>query len=368
MKRSFFRLVISGIMVTSLLVGCGQGASTTKEETSSKFEKLESDLHVGMVTDSGSIDDRSFNQGTWEGISGAVENSRYIQPKGNAEADYITAISNLYDAGYHFIVTPGFTFESAIYEAQTRYPDANFLLLDGVPRSQTGETYIADNTTCISFAEHEAGFLAGVAAAVEIQEGDFAFLGGIEVPAVQKLNWGFQQGVAYANENLGTQIHLGEENIIYQGTFTDMAAGQQIASQLLDRGVDVIFVAAGTTGVGAITEVKSRASKGDKVWTIGVDVDQYEEGIYAEGKSVMLTSAMKYLDQATYSTIKDFTEGKFEGGESMVFSVANDGVGIPVENPNLSEDTMKTVEAIKARIAAGEIVVVGNNDQGKLIK
>lgn len=364
MKKSFLKVFLSGMMVTSLVVGCGQ-SNTINESASSKFERLDFDLNVGMVTDSGSIDDRSFNQGTWEGVAAAVKNARYIQPKQTSEADFLTAISNLYDAGYSFIVTPGFTFEGAIYEAQTRYPDAQFLLIDGIPTNKEGQSYIAENTTCISFAEHEAGFLAGVAAAVELQEGDFAFLGGMEVPAVQKLNWGFQQGVVYANENLGTQIHLKEENIIYQGTFTDMAAGQQIASQFLDRGVDVIFVAAGTTGVGAITEVKSRAAKGEAVWTIGVDVDQYEEGIYAEGKSVMLTSAMKYLDQAAYTTIKEFTEGKFNGGKSRVFSVENNGVGIPAENPNLSEATMQTVEQVRTLIAEGKIVVDGTNSQGK---
>ena len=368
MKRSFIKVCLAGIVATSLFVGCGQ--RTTNEHSTSKFETLESDVQVGMVTDSGSIDDRSFNQGTWEGVVGAVTeaHSKYIQPKNTTESDFLIAISNLYDAGYQFIVTPGYAFESAIYEAQTRYPDAHFLLLDGLPRNQAGESYIANNTTCISFAEQEASFLAGVAAAVEIKEGDFAFLGGMEVPAVQKLNWGFQQGITYANEHLGTHINLSADNVIYQGTFTDMAAGQQIASQLLDKGVDVILVAAGTTGVGAITEVKARASQGEAVWTIGVDVDQYQEGVYAEGKSVMLTSAMKYLDQATYTTIKAFTEGEFNGGASEVFSIANNGVGIPAENPNLSDETMKVVEDVKAKISAGEIVVAENNDNNTLIK
>lgn len=357
-------LLLAGILAASLVTGCG-GSNVVK---TTEMPQLDTNLYVGMVTDSGSIDDRSFNQGTWEGVSSAVRNAKYIQPSGTTTADYVTAISNLYDGGYRFIVTPGYTFEGAVYEAQQKYQDANFLLIDGLPTSANGDSFIGENTTCVSFAEQEASFLAGVAAAVELKEGNFAFLGGVEVPAVQKLNWGFQQGIAYANEHLDTNIKIQKEHVIYQGSFTDMAAGQQIASQLYDKGVKVIMTAAGGTGVGAVTEAKARALKGEDVWTIGVDVDQYNEGIYKEGQSVMLTSAMKYLDRAAYNTIKDFTEGAFNGGQSLVFTAANDGVGIPSENPNLSDETMAIVETVKAKIKSGEIVVADNNDLGNLIK
>ena len=183
----------------------------------------EAGLKVGMVTDSGTIDDKSFNQGTWEGIQKAEKDlgieKNYMQPAGETEADYLTEIGNLYDAGYKFIVTPGFKFETAIYKAQEQYKDAKFVIIDGEPNDGDDNYDVADNTVAIYFAEEQAGFAAGVAAAVELQTGELGFIGGMEIPAVQKFNCGFQQGVAYANENLGTNVSLKAENIVYQEHF-----------------------------------------------------------------------------------------------------------------------------------------------------
>ena len=120
---------------------------------------------------------------------------------------------------------------------------------------------VGDNTVSIFFAEHESGFVAGVAAALEIQEGDVGFIGGMEIPAVQRFNWGFQQGVAYANENLGTKVTLKAENVIYQGSFDDVAAGQQLAATMYDRGVKAIFAAAGGVGNGVINEAKTSSKQ-----------------------------------------------------------------------------------------------------------
>ena len=319
---------------------------------------LETDLKVGMVTDAGTIDDRSFNQGTWEGIKDTVKNSKYLKPAGVTDADYETGIANLYDGDFKFIVTPGYKFERAVGISQEKYQDAKFIILDGVPRDAEGNEIVGTNTVAIFFAEHESGFLAGIAAAVQLKESEFGFIGGMQLPAVEKFNWGFQQGIQYANENLGTNISIKEENVIYQGSFDDKAGGQQIAAQMYDRGVKVIFTAAGGTGVGAITEAKSRATNGNtSVFVIGVDSDQYNDGIYntQNNSSVILTSAMKYIDQATYDMIKAEVDGKFPGGETLTFSVANDGVGIPAVNPNLSEDTIKPVNDVYAKVKIGEI-------------
>ena len=370
MKRKFLAVALFSALSMSALTGCGSSAPTTT--TNSKFEQIETNFNVGMVTDSGSIDDRSFNQGTWEGITGTVakEHTKYLKPAGTTEGDYLTSISNLYDGGFKFIVTPGFKFETAIFKAQNTYPDAKFVILDGMPSDGQGTYTVGANTVAISFAEHESGFLAGIAAAVEIKEGDFGFIGGMESSAVQKFNWGFQQGVNYANENLDTNITISPENVVYQGSFDDKAGGQQVAAQMYDKGVDVIFTAAGGTGFGAITEAKSRATNGEEVWVIGVDSDQYNDGIYdeANNKSIILTSAMKYIDQATHDMIAAEANGTFPGGESLVFSIANDGVGIPTENPNLSDATISTVNDIYSKIKSGELTVADNNDSGSLIK
>lgn len=362
MKKWISVLTVLMLVATVFLVGCG----TSKDE--GKGNKV--DLNVGMVTDSGTIDDKSFNQGTWEGILAAEKDlgitKKYLKPAGETEADYLKEIGNLYDAGFKFIVTPGFKFETAIFAAQDKYQDAKFVILDGNPHSGDFNPVVKDNTVAIFFAEHEAGFVAGVATALELKEGEAGFIGGMEIPPVQKFNWGFQQGLAYANENFGTNVTISATNVIYQGTFYDSAAGQQIAAQMFDRGVDVIHAAAGGVGVGAITEAKDRVAKGEKVWIVGVDVDQYADGEYEAGKSVILTSAVKKIDHATFDMVKAELDGKFPGGQTLVFDATNDGVGIPEKNPNLSEDTQKKVNEVFGKIKSGEIKVSG--EQGNLIK
>lgn len=355
-KKSF--LVVMILSLISMLAACAGGNGEAEG------------FKVGMVTDAGTIDDKSFNQGTWEGIVRAKEElevqTKYLKPNGTTEADYLKEIGNLYDAGYKFIVTPGFKFETAIFQAQDKYEDAKFVLIDGAPHAGDYNPTVKDNTVSIFFAEHESGFLAGVATALELKEGEVGFIGGMEIPAVQKFNWGFQQGIQYANNNIGTDIILKAENVIYQGSFNDTAAGGQIAAQMYDRGVDAIFTAAGGVGVGAINEAKTRAKAGDKVWIVGVDVDQYADGIYDGEKSVILTSAMKRLEQATFDMIKQEQDGNFPGGQTLTFDTKNKGVGIPEENPNLSEETMSKTDEILQKIKSDEIKV--SAEQGNLLK
>ena len=357
-KKKLFTQIFSGILAMSLLAGCGATAPTTP----SKFNRIDTDLKVGMVLGTGTIDDRSFNQGSWEGITGTVSNSKYVTPAGETESDYLISIGNLYEAGYKLIVTPGYYFETADYIAQDKYPDADFVILDGTPTSTNGEKVVGKNTVSIYFAEHEAGFVAGVAAAVQLNEGDFGFLGGMPLPAVERFEIGFKQGIDYANKHLGTNINLDETNIVYQGTFSDKAAGQQIAAQMYDRGVKLIFTAAGGTGIGAITEAKSRATAGQEAWIIGVDADQYEDGIYdaANNASVVLTSAIKYVDQAAHDMIARKVDGTFPGGETLTYTIVNDGVGIPAENPNLSDAALEAVNNVYAEVKAGTLVINSN--------
>jgi len=350
-------LTILAVFTLAILAACGNGSNGDG-------------LKVGMVTDSGTIDDKSFNQGTWEGIQKAKEDfkldTQYLKPGGQTEADYLKEIKNLYDSGYKFIVTPGFKFETAIFKAQDQYKDAKFIILDGNPHSGDYNPVVAENTVAVFFAEHQSGFLAGVATALQLKEAEAGFIGGMEIPAVQRFNWGFQQGIKYANENLGTKITIKAENVIYQGTFDDVAAGGQIAASMYDKGVDVIFTAAGGVGVGAIKEAMDRVKGGDEVWVVGVDVDQYAEGIYDGNKSVILTSAMKYIDQATYDLIKAELDGEFPGGKTLTLDVNNNGVGIPSENPNLDDSVEEQVKEIVEKIKSGEIKV--SDQQGDLIK
>ncbi len=350
MKKKFIKAVAGTLVAMTAFTGCGSAGTNST-----------SNLKIGMVTDLGSIDDKSFNQLTWEGIGKAKEelglSTKYLKPTGTTEPELMKEIGNLYDGGYKFIVASGFKFATSIFEAQTKYPDAKFVITDSTVYSTNNEEHIADNTVSILFNEEEAGFLAGVAAATELKEANAGFIGGMETDVIQRFNWGYQQGITYANENLGTNITMDDRNFIYQGTFTDAAAGQQIAAQMYDRGVDVIFSAAGGVGSGVIKEARERAAKGEKVWVIGVDADQYTDGIYEGNNSVILTSALKNVGTAVYDMIKLEAEGNFPGGQILQYGISNDGVGLPSENPNLSEETMNTVNTVYEKLKAGEITV-----------
>ncbi len=345
------------LMLGSMAFAQGSGESAGK-----------GNLRVGMVTDAGTIDDKSFNQGTWEGVKRAgadyALDIKYLKPSGTTEADYLKEIGNLVDAGYNFIVCPGFKFETTLFEAQDKYPNVKFVILDGEPHSADySEFRIEKNVVGVYWAEHESAFLAGVAAALQMKEAEFGFVGGMEIPAVQKFNWGFQQGVKYANKNHGTKIVMKQENNLYQGTFDNISAGQQIAASMYDKGVKVIFAAAGGVGVGVINEAKNRAANGQDVWVIGVDVDQYPEGLMSSGgKSIILTSAMKYLDRASYDMIKAELNGEFPGGEVLHLDASNDGIGIPVTNPNLSASVTDEVAKVYAKLKSGEVKVAESSE------
>ncbi|AZN39653.1 BMP family lipoprotein [Paenibacillus albus] len=377
MKRTLTTIAMCLLAVT-LVVGCGSknnnagnNSGTNAGTNAGTNEPAKASFKAGMVTDSGTIDDKSFNQGTWEGLEQATKDlgveSKYLKPSGTTEADYLKEIGNLYDAGFKMIVVPGFKFETAIFAAQDKYKDAKFVLIDGTPHTADNkQNKVGENTVSIFFAEHQSGFIAGVATALQIKEGEAGFIGGMEIPPVQKYNWGFQQGVKYANDNLGTKITIKPENVVYQGSFDNVAAGGQLAAAMYDRGVKVIFAAAGGVGVGAINEAKTRAGQGKEVWIVGVDGDQFKDGVYKDDKSIILTSAMKKVNAASYDMVKAEQDGSFPGGQTLTFDIKNDGVGIPDTNPNLGDDVTTKVTDIISKLKSGEIDVKA--EKGDLIK
>ncbi|SHJ38267.1 nucleoside-binding protein [Clostridium cavendishii DSM 21758] len=360
-KRRAITKIASMLVVTSILVN---HYKNTKAHTL----ELEG-IRVGMVTDTGTIYDKSFNQATWEGVERAAKEfnlvSTYLKPTQTTETQYLQAIDNLVNSRYNLIVTPGVRFETTIAKAQEKYKDIKFIIVNTTPKSADGKVKIANNTVAILFAEHEAGFLAGVATALQIKEGAVGFMGGMRMPPVQRFNFGFQQGIKYANDNLGTNIELKPENVRYVGAFNNIELSEKLASEMYDRGVKAIFVAAGQSGIGAINEAKKMAFAGKEAWIIGVDRDQYESGTYLGKKSIVLTSAVINLDDATYDVIKAATQGNFEGGKTLIYSVKNDGVGLPKKNPNLSEDTIKKVNEIYEKIKTGDIKV--SSEKGNLL-
>lgn len=305
---------------------------------------------VGLVTDVGGIDDKSFNQGTWEGVvrfaadNGLTKDQDYKYLQSSAEADYVPNLATFSDEKLNLIIAPGFLFEKSMGEVADRYPDNKYLIIDSVVAKP--------NVASAVFAEHEASFLVGVAAGLKAKaEGKkvLGFLGGMQFPLIEKFQAGFEQGVAAVYPEAKILVD-------YAGDFTAPDKGQAIAQKQFNAGAYIIFHASGGTGNGMIKEAKERSEKGDMRWAIGVDKDQYSDGVYGD-KSAVLTSMMKRVDVAAYDVAKMTKEGNFPGGQTLVFSVKNKGVGIPEKNPNLSDDIVAKVKEYEAKIASGEIVV-----------
>ncbi len=309
---------------------------------------------LAMVTDVGDIDDESFNQGTWEGIVEYAEanniSHRYYQPQGESKEDYLDAIDLAVTRGAKVVVTPGFMFEEAIYEAQSRYPDVKFILLDGAPHAGDWVPSIASNTASIFYAEHESGFLAGYAAVMEGMT-SLGFFGGVPVPPVVRFGVGFIAGAYYAANELGVELDFGPGNYEYRYSFAPDDTHRVRAAAWYARGVEVIFSAAG--GVGS--NVMAAAQAAD-AWMIGVDVDQ--GGL----NDHVLTSAMKALGTSVQQVLDQYYAGNFPGGVSQTLTAAEDGVALPMESSRFTNFTQADYDAIHGLLADKTINVPAGYD------
>ncbi|MFZ5965743.1 MAG: BMP family ABC transporter substrate-binding protein [Bacillota bacterium] len=355
MFKKGISLLLAMVLVLGLLAGCAQKAPEPAPAEQPAEEPKE-DFKVGFVTDIGGIDDRSFNQGTYEGVKkyaeeqGWTEGEQYKYIQSNEEADYLPNLSAFGDEGYNVVVAAGFLFENAMKEVAPQYTDTNFAIIDMVVEQP--------NVASVVFAEEQGSFLVGVAAAKATKTKKVGFVGGMDFPLIRKFHAGFVAGV----KSVDKSIEIIDQ---YAGDFGNPGAGQQIASTMYEQGVDVIYHAAGGTGNGVINEAKNRVENGEEVWVIGVDKDQYEDGKLASGKSVVLTSMMKRVDVAAYNMVEAAQKGEFPGGKVTALTLKEDGVGIPAENPNLSPEIVDEINSFKAKIVNGELTVPATMDELK---
>lgn len=338
-----FALLFMVAMLT--LVGCSVENKNKEEST----------VKIGMVTDIAGIDDKSFSEITWKGVSEFAKEhqnveAQYVTPSDNALPTLVSAVDNLVLSGNEAIVLTGFAFEETAGAVAKLYPNVKFILIDGQPLVD-GEYKSFDNVVSIYFNEHESAFLAGIASALETKTGKLGFIGGIANDAVKKFGWGFVAGVAYANQTYDTKAYV--TDYVYSGSFSDVSMGQSLAGGMFDKGIDTIMHAAGGVGVGAMTEAKTRGN----VKIVGVDVDQYHEGLMSNGTSIILTSAMKNIDVAVKEHLTHYVNGEFKGGQVFTLGITDNGVDIPSENPNLTEDTVAKVEEAKEQIKSGAVAV-----------
>jgi basic membrane protein A and related proteins len=268
------------------------------------------DLQVGLVTDVGRVNDRSFNQSAWEGVQRAAQelgipeaNIRFIETQ--SPTDYMDNIQQFVDAGFQVIVTVGFALGDATHEAAAENPDVYFI---GVDQFQ-GEA--VPNVAGLIFAEDQSGFLAGVLAAHLSETGTIAAVLGTDlVPPVVAFGTGYENGARYVNSeiNVINTYHPGGLDI----AFTDPEWGAATAAQAMDQGADIIFGVGGQTGNGAIQEAASRAAAGDRVFCIGVDTDQWET--VPAARPCLVSSAMKLITPGVAELIARASEGNFPSG------------------------------------------------------
>ncbi len=334
--------ILSLLVVTILvLAGCsGEPAEKSK---------------IGFVTDTGGINDKSFNQGTYEGIQKyASENDMpdpiYIESK---EASQYEANLTKMAQDTEVVVAAGYPFEVPIYNVAKANPDTNFVLIDGEPReSVDGEAVELDNVSSYMFKEQEAGYLVGYIAGKTTKTDHVGFIGGIESPPVQRFGFGYIEGVNDANPDAVVEYQ-------YAGSFDDTAKGKQLADIMYGQGADIVFSCAGGVNAGIIQSAVEKSQKGEEVWVIGVDRDMYEDGKYQDSEgndqSVILTSAVKEVGVAAAEGVASHFDGNFKSGVQTL-GLEEEGVGIPDENPNLEDDIAKeAIEATEKRIEKGAL-------------
>ncbi len=314
-------------------------------------------IKVGLVTDVGGIDDKSFNQGTWEGIKLFAKEQKlkegtdvkYLQS--SADADYIPNLSTFADEKLDLIVAPGFLFNEAMATVAKQYPKQKFMIIDSVVADKDGKNI--GNVANAVFAANEGSFLAGVAAGLKAKadkKDTVGFVGGMQFPLIENFYVGFEQGVKAV-------FPAAKILVDYTGSFTDAGLGQAMAAKQYGAGAYIIFQVAGGSGNGVIKEAKERSAKGDIRWAIGVDKDQYSDGIYSGTKSAVLTSMMKRVDVASHDVAVMVMNGKFPGGQVLTFDLKSKGVGLPEKNPNLTAAIVAEIKKYNDQIVAGKLKV-----------
>jgi basic membrane protein A len=297
---------------------------------------VEPKLTIAVVTDSVDPSGSSFNELASKGLADAkhrlgVGGRVFIS---RSAADYVRHLSTASRQGYDLVIASSFAMADALARAAARSPSTKFAIVDSSWRSVKG---MPANVRGLVFAEQEAGYLAGAAAALASRTGSVSSIGGQPIPAVVAFLAGFKAGAR--RTVTGTTVQTG-----YSETFTAQAACREIALNQIAAGSDGVFAVARGCGIGALRAAKDRGK-----WAIGVDTDQSFRG------SHILTSVIKHADLAVYETIKDVRDGTFRGGGDSLFSIANGGVGFGEVSPGAPPTLLARLTSISAAIVVGKV-------------
>lgn len=318
-------LILAATLSIGMLAGCGSNNNNASTDGGNNSSDSSKGFEIALITDKGNIDDKSFNQGSWEGVEKfATENNithKYYKPEEASDAGYLAQIDLAVTGGAKVIVTPGFLFEVPVYVAQDKYPDVKFILLDGTPHDADYKDFkTGSNVASVLYSEEQSGYLAGYAA---VKDGmtKLGFMGGMAVPAVQAFGYGYLQGAEDAAKELN--LADGAVSVLYHytGNFEENDTNKATAKTMYQEGTDVIFACGGSVG----KSVMSAASESSKK-VIGVDVDQRYDS------DTVITSATKGLGASVIAVLESiYKTNSWDtyGGKTTYFNAANAGVGLP---------------------------------------
>jgi basic membrane protein A len=350
------RVAAVGAAAALALAACG---SAPEDSADGSDGGENSDFLACMVSDSGGIDDRSFNASAYKGLEDAKAEygiqDKFLESK--SQTDYAPNINSLVNDDCGLIVTVGFLMEDATKEAASANPEERFAAVDVASDPEI------DNMKGLLFNSAQPAFMAGYLAAGMSETGKVATFGGLAIPAVTSFMDGYWEGVQYYNEQNGTDVEvLGwDENKPDAGSmaggFEDQAKGQQLAKNFIQQGADIIMPVAGPVGLGAAQEAQSTG----KALIIGVDSDWFESA--AQYKDVVLSSVLKKIDVAVTDTVGTAVDDTFTG-EEYIGTLENDGAGLAPFHDFESEvpDDLKTqLEEVRQGIIDGSIEITSKN-------
>src|SRR5512135_3490622 len=323
-KRSLIVLVF--VLALLALNACGptpSGGTTPAANTPAAGAKLK----IGLVTDTGGVNDKSFNQSAWAGVQKAAQDFgmdvKFIESK--QPTDYEKNIDQFATENYDVIVTVGFLMGDATAAKAKQYPNIKFAIIDNAYFPTKGSASCDDtvkdcyddgglkNVTSLMFQEDEVGFLAGVVAGGMTKSNTVCTVSGMEIPPVVRYVTGYQTGAKWMNANVKALN-------VYIPSFTDPAKGKETGNSMIGQGCDVVFGVGGNTGNGGLLAAKEKGLP-----AIGVDVDQYNT--YPEVKDALISSAAKNVDVAVYNYLKSVSDGSSKAG-IFTANVQNGGVGL----------------------------------------
>lgn len=355
-RRRLFPWASLGLLAALLaFAGCSSdkraagGATTATETAAATTEHAGPPLKIGLVTDIGGLDDRSFNTLAGQGLERAASElgiqSRVVVSK--ASADYVPNLSGLARQKYNLVIAVGFAMAAAVETVANRFPDVNFAIIDF---SQAAMKSRPANLRGLLFKEQEAGYLVGYLAGLLAKQESgsrqvIGSVGGRRTPRVDRYIAGYEAGATKASPGITTLIG-------YSQDFIDQAKCKELALDQIARGAHVVFPVAGQCGLGALSAAKEKNVRG-----IGVDTDQAYLGGF------ILTSALKKVDVAVFQTIQAVQDGLFSGGDTS-FDVASGGVGIGRIAPDVPAGAVADVKRVQEEIAAGTITDIPDTVSG----